>query len=396
MQNNPLIGAGYLLEGMRLITRPGLRRFVVVPFAVNVLVFTLAIVAGMEGFERILSGLESRLPSWLSWLDWILWPLFVLVLLVIVFNLFAVVANLIAAPFNGLLAERVESALCGRALDEPIAFGDLLRDALPALLDEVKKLLYGLVLAIPFLLLLLIPLFGQILWFLYVAWILAIQYADYPMGNQGLKFREMRRQLGQRRGLALGFGAAVSVLSLIPIINFILMPSAVAGATALWVRGFKGPSGQGYQSATQSRVATRCVLLIIDHLSGKITGEMLCDPAPGQTLAETETQDLVELLHRCYANDPDSADALEVYLERERGVKASETQGYRRASDAERARPERMPPDEARAILGVDQQAGVHEIRAAHRRLIQRLHPDRGGSDYLAAKINEAKQILLD
>ncbi|RKT46471.1 sulfate transporter CysZ [Thiocapsa rosea] len=393
MATNPLLGAGYLLQGIRLITRPGLRRFVVVPLAVNTLIFSAAIALGLSLFGKVLATLDARLPSWLAWLDWVLWPLFVLVLLVVVFSLFALVANLIASPFNGLLAEKVERMLTGRPLDEGATLAGVMADIVPTLVDEMRKLLYAVVLAIPFLLLLLVPIVGQILWFLYIAWVLAVQYSDYPMGNHGMKFREMRRRLGRQRGMSLGFGASAAMLSMVPLVNFILMPSAVAGATAMWVRELKGATN--YQSPTRSRVATRCVLLEIDHLSGRIGGEMLAGPYSGVSLDQVPTEDLVEMLESCYASDPESVEALEVYLDRERGRKTSEAP-HRRHAETPRAPIEQMPPDEARAILGIGPDAGPQEVRSAHRRLIQRLHPDRGGSDYLASKINEAKQVLLD
>nr|MBP8024433.1 EI24 domain-containing protein [Chromatiaceae bacterium] len=75
------------------------------------------------------------------------------------------------------------------------------------------------------------------------AWILALEYLDYPMGNQGLGAREIRRRLRGRPVLSLGFGAATVVLTMIPLVNFIAMPSAVAGATALWVKEFDAASG---------------------------------------------------------------------------------------------------------------------------------------------------------
>jgi CysZ protein len=393
MATNPLSGAGYLLQGIRLIARPGLRRFVVIPLAVNVLIFSAAIAVGVRLFEQLLATLDARLPSWLGWLDWILWPLFVLVLLVVVFNLFAVVANLIASPFNSLLAEKVERLLTGRPLDQGSTLGSVIAESVPTLIDEIRKILYAIVLAIPFLLLLFVPVVGQFLWLLYVAWILAVQYSDYPMGNHGMKFREMRRRLGRQRAMSLGFGASAAILSMVPLVNFILMPSAVAGATAMWVRELKGASH--YQGATQSRVATRCVLLEIDHLSGRIGGEVLAGPHAGKPLDQLPTEDLVDMLETCYATDPESAEALEVYLDRERGRKAAEAP-HRRHAETPRASIERMQPDEARAVLGIGPDAGPQEVRSAHRRLIQRLHPDRGGSDYLAAKINEAKQILSD
>ena len=391
MDSNPISGAGYLLQGLRLITRPGIKRFVAVPLLVNILVFSAAIHVGIRQFEGLMALMDSRLPNWLSWLDWILWPLFILLLAVVVFQVFGVLANLIASPFNGLLAEKVELMLTGRPLDQDHDYARMLAELGPTLVDELRKLLYALFWSIPFLLLLFIPVVGPILWFLFTAWTLAVQYSDYPMGNHGLKFKEMRRRLRDRRALSLGFGAAAAVFGMIPVVNFLLMPSAVAGATAMWVREFR--SNSTYQGPHQSRVATRYVLLTIDHLSGRINGEILAGPLTGRPLDAASTEELLGLLMTCYQTDAESAEALEVYLVHERGYQVQEP--------PPRARQETPPPEsramdeaEARAILGIKPEDGPEEIQGAHRRLIQRLHPDRGGSDYLAAKVNEARRVL--
>ena len=115
----------------------------------------------------------------------------------------------------------------------------VLRELVPTLIDEVRKLLYSVLWALPFLVLFLIPgvnLAAPVLWFLYMAGMLALQYVDYPMGNHGFRFSAMRSGLRRRRLLGLTFGAATAGMTLVPILNFIVMPSAVAGATALWVR----------------------------------------------------------------------------------------------------------------------------------------------------------------
>lgn len=238
MPVNPVSGASYLIEGMRLITRPGLRRFVLMPLLINILVFSAAIWYGISQFESFLLWIESKIPSWLQWLDWILWPLFVLALVILVFYGFTLVANALAAPFNSLLAEKVELHLTGRPLTEGGGWKKVMIELVPTFIDETRKLLFALLWAIPFLILFLIPginLAAPVLWFLYTAWILALQYSDYPMGNHGLKFRDMRARLRQRRVLSLGFGSAAAGLTMIPVLNFIAMPSAVAGATAMWV-----------------------------------------------------------------------------------------------------------------------------------------------------------------
>ena len=113
MQGNPFAGAGYLLQGLGLILKPRLRRFVLVPLAVNVILFGGLIWYGAGQFEALLDWL---LPDWLDFLSWLLWPLFALTVLLVAFYGFTLVANLIAAPFNGLLAEKVEAYLGGAPL----------------------------------------------------------------------------------------------------------------------------------------------------------------------------------------------------------------------------------------------------------------------------------------
>lgn len=251
MAANLLAGPAYLLEGMRLISRPGLRRFVALPLTVNILVFSAALYWGIGWFQELIAWLQSQLPTmpdWLSWLDqalaWLLWPLFALLALVLIFQGFILVANLIAAPFNGLLAEKVARLLRGESPEQDAGMGVALLGMGTAMLDEARKLLHFLLWAIPFLILsLILPLVGPLLWFVFSAWVLALEYLDYPLGNQGLGAREIRQRVRSRPLLNLGFGAATAALTLIPVINFIAMPSAVAGATALSVKELSGGAG---------------------------------------------------------------------------------------------------------------------------------------------------------
>lgn len=234
-----LKGFDYMLEGLRLIRQPGLRRFVLVPLAVNTLLFTGLIFAAISGFEWLLDYLLGFLPDWLHWLQYLLWPLFAVSILLILVYGFTLIANLIAAPFNSVLAEAVEKHLAGQSLEQTGDWRALLADIAPSLWSELQKLGYFAVRALPLLLLFVIPginLMAPLLWTVFSAWMLALEYADYPLGNHGLKFRDQRPRLRSRRLLSLGFGLSVLGLMLVPVVNFLAMPAAVAGATALWVR----------------------------------------------------------------------------------------------------------------------------------------------------------------
>lgn len=237
-----MLGAGYLLRGFQLIFKPGIRRFVIIPLTLNVLVFGLLIWYGANQFEALLDWLFSFLPGWLHWLEWLLWPLFILAASVFIFFGFTLLANLIGAPFNGFLAEAVERQITG---GEPAqgAWTEIFGEIISGFFGELRKVLYFVLRAIPLLILFLIPglnLVAPFLWMAFGAWVLALEYADYPMANHGLSFAEQRRRLGEKRLVTLSFGGATLLITLIPGINFLAMPVAVAGATVMWVEQFAG------------------------------------------------------------------------------------------------------------------------------------------------------------
>ena len=218
----------------------GLRRYVAVPLLLNLVIFVgLAYVAGIYFDEFMDTWLPSQ--SWLEFLRWLLWILFAAVYALALFYGFTLLANLIAAPFNAMLAAKVEEKLTGRRPAE--SDESLLKAIAPAVAGEIGKIAYFATRALPLLLLFFVPglnILVSVGWVLFGFWFLAIEYADYPMGNHGLRPREQRQQLRNRRFKSLLFGAGVTVMMLIPILQFAAMPAAVAGATRLWVDDLAG------------------------------------------------------------------------------------------------------------------------------------------------------------
>lgn len=232
-------GAGYVLTGLRWLPKSGLRGFVAMPLLINALLFGGGIWLGFRQMGRLDQALQSWLPDWLAWLHWLLWPLFVLTVLVAVFYTFSLVANFIAAPFNGLLAERVEKMIAPAGAAPPPPTDSSWRDLLFSPLAELRKLLYFLGWAIPLLVLSFLPVanvVAPVLWAVSTSWMLALEYADYPLGNRGLTLQDQRRLLRRHWPLTLGFGGTTLLLTLVPVLNFLAMPAAVIGATLMWNR----------------------------------------------------------------------------------------------------------------------------------------------------------------
>ncbi len=241
MLKNFVKGSSFVLRGFKLITKPGLKRYVIMPLLINSVVFSAVILFGAHLFEDLINSL---LPDWLGWAEWILWPLFAIIAMGIVFFTFTLLTNLLGAPFNGYLSAAVENLVAGQKPDSGPG-GSLLLEILKSIRAEGRKLLYFLIWAIPILILMVVPFtsaIGAALWILFGCWMLCIEYADYPMANHNLSFNDQRQLLRARRTMALGFGATVMLMVLIPVINFIAMPVAVAGATVMWLEELKGPS----------------------------------------------------------------------------------------------------------------------------------------------------------
>ncbi len=227
-------GAGYFFKGFELIRQKGIRRFVLIPLSINILLFSIAFYFMFIQLEQYMAMLMAWLPSWLDWLDVVIWPLAVVTILVVFSFIFSTAANWLAAPFNGLLSEKIEASLSGQVAPKGNMF-DIVKDVPRTLGREWTKLTYYIPRAIGFFILMwVLPVIGQVIWFMFIAWMMAVQYKDYPFDNHKVPFNQMKIALKQRQGLSFSFGITVALFSMIPIVNLIVMPVAICGATALW------------------------------------------------------------------------------------------------------------------------------------------------------------------
>ncbi|MDH3327292.1 MAG: sulfate transporter CysZ [Gammaproteobacteria bacterium] len=245
MSNNPFSGALYLFKGFHMIKQPGVRQFAIIPLIINTLIFAGLGIFMFGWFGDFIDGLMLGLPDWLQWLEWLVWPIFAAALGILIYFTFAILANFISAPFNGVLSEAVEEKVTGVIKSDDSPWHQAITQAPKAVREEVRKLVYSVTRSLPFLILLLIPginFIASVLWILFGAWMLAIQYTDYPLANNGIEFNDQRKLLKQKRLLVIGFGGVVMIGMMIPVVNFIILPCAVAGATLMYIDHFKQPA----------------------------------------------------------------------------------------------------------------------------------------------------------
>lgn len=195
--------------------------------------------------------------------------------------------------------------------------------------------------------------------------------------------------------IALGIGALLVVgLRFLPSVLPELFGLAGVVITGLIARALRQRPSPGFStpgSGQRTEVRTAFFEAWIEHATGDVGGRVLQGRFAGRRfddLSEAEARDL----HSAVAGDPESVRILEAYLDHRLGTSWRQTG---RAAGSGQSATGAMTRGEALAVLGLAEGASDEEIRAAHRRLVQRVHPDVGGSADLAARINRAKDILL-
>jgi len=230
--NNPVLAIGFLFKGLNLLTRPELRKFIIIPMLINVVLYSAALTLG---YFYISGLIEQFIPGWLQWLSWILWPLLFISFFIAGFFTFTVLANLLAAPFYGKLSAKTLAMVSGQfqaTAEQPLA---------KVLVAEAKRMGYLGTRALPLLILSIIPginVIAPVLWVLFGAWGMALEYLAYPLENQGVLFSEQKNLVKSVRLGALSFGGLAVLGLTIPVLNIIIAPAAVIGAT-LYVHEIK-------------------------------------------------------------------------------------------------------------------------------------------------------------
>jgi DnaJ domain len=177
----------------------------------------------------------------------------------------------------------------------------------------------------------------------------------------------------------------------------------VLGLIGAWLLGWRGlgswggfpggfPGSARKSPGQSSRVATDHLEMELDHDTGAMTGRVRKGMFQGRSIESLKPAELALLWQDCRFSDPQSAQILEAYLDR---VHPTWREDVARGEREMRGTDGRMSAEEAYSILGLAPGASEEDVRRAHRELMLKLHPDRGGSTYLAAQINEAKDVLL-
>jgi len=247
MKGNVVAGAGYFFRGLGMLNTPGLRVFVVLPLAANIILFVLLGSVAYSYFQGLVSTTEEALPEWLTFLTWILVPLLWLLGGLLTGYTSTLLVLLVTSPFHALLAEKVEEQVTGRPVPALESLWAALMEVPRGLAREMRKFAHYLPRALVVLIVSFVPglnTLAPLLWFLLGAWMMSLQFVDYPMDNHRLPFSEVQEACAARRLSSLSFGATVAFVSGIPLVNLIVIPAAVIGATLLWCEEL-GPRKSG-------------------------------------------------------------------------------------------------------------------------------------------------------
>lgn len=237
MQGNFITGAGYFFRGLAMLPQPGIWPFVILPLLANIGFFLFLGGAAYGYVTNLVTATEEALPDWLSFITWIVAPLLWLTGTLVTGYISTFVVLLLTSPFHALLAEKVEERRTGQALAGLENVGAALLEIPRGIFRELRKIAYYIPLAFAVFIISLIPgaqAAAPLLWFLLGAWMMSLQFLDYPMDNHRLPFREVKSACASRRLSSLGFGGMVAFVTGVPLLNLVVIPAAVIGATLFW------------------------------------------------------------------------------------------------------------------------------------------------------------------
>lgn len=253
--NNPLtqfsLGFFYPFRAFKwLLASPSLWRFVIIPFCINLVVFSGAVYFGFDFFsDRVVAQIPQGDVWYWGVVYYVAWAIAMLLTVVLVFFTFAVVGNLIASPFNDLLSERAQEMLTGVGSAEPFSLQVFLADTRRTLAVEVKKVglfVLAMVLILP---LNLLPGIGSLIYTVLAVsltiFFLVVEYLGIVLARQRFNFAQQRQFIFNQLFLMAGFGTGVLALLAIPLLQFLCIPVAVVAATKLWCDLRPSPQGSG-------------------------------------------------------------------------------------------------------------------------------------------------------
>jgi len=255
-------GFNYPFQGGRFIVRNrGLLLYVLLPSAINILVWAAVFGMGLNYSFGLLDRLVPRGEVWYWTAVFIVLSVFFgLLLLLAIAYLFSLVGNILAAPFNDALSQRVEELIAESHAGQRFSLRAVLKEGRWAVIQEIKRIVLYLIVLGSLALLNFLPVVGAAVHLMLSALatllFLAVEYVSYTMDRRHLGLRPRFRIIGSNMGLMLGFGCGVFVLLFIPLLNFFCIPGAVVGGTMMCVQRLL--VGNGHEKALKS-LETSCL-----------------------------------------------------------------------------------------------------------------------------------------
>ena len=229
----------HFFNAIKTLIRPEYRKYILVPLLVNFILFVILTSLLVVMFSDLMTIILDYVPSWLHFMASMLWFVFGIAILIIYGLSFTFITNLIAAPFNGFLAEKIQRDHGIELPEGESTMGLITRTLMREIVKITYFVAYGLLVMVLLFLLSFIPLINlaiPVLAFLWSSWCIAIQYMDYAADNYQQDFSHLRKLALKPTFHTFSFGGVVSLLSMIPFVNIFVMPLAVAAGTQLWIK----------------------------------------------------------------------------------------------------------------------------------------------------------------